>query len=85
MESDIKINEILKKNEYIKGISEKIDNNSLIIVGGVVLIIAIFLLFKNELAILSILNIFGFGIILYKINTLFEKIEKIEKSNKDKK
>lgn len=85
LESDIKINEILKKNEYIKGISEKIDNNSLIIVGGVVLIIAIFLLFKNELAILSILNIFGFGVILYKINTLLEKIEKIEKSNKDKK
>ena len=82
VKDEIKINSIINTNDVIKNLTEKIDHNSFLIVGGVVLIIAIFLMFKNELAFLSILNMAGFGIILFQMKKMQEKIERIENNQK---
>ena len=78
LKDEIKVNSIINTNDVIKNLTEKIDHNSFLLVGGVFLIIAIFLMFRNELAFLSILNIVGFGMILFQMKKMQEKIERIE-------
>lgn len=71
-----------KSNVIQRGekIYEKFYNTNIYVV-GVFIILVVILLFRNgsEMTLLSMLHIFGFGVLLFKINNVQSQIEQIKK------
>ena len=79
---DISLQKEEKSNVIERGdkIYEKFDNTNIYVV-GVFIILVVILLFRNgsEMTLLSMLSVFGFGVLLFKINNVQSQIEQIKK------
>ena len=77
-EEKIKEKEIGDTN--VNKIDEKCENTNILVL-GVFIILVLLLLFRNgsEMTLLSMLNIVGFGVLLFKINNVQSQIEQIKK------
>ena len=75
-----KINVKQSVNANINKIYEKFENTNIIVIGLFMILVVILLLRNsNEVTLLSMLNILGFGVLLVKINTVQSQIEQIQK------
>ena len=75
-----KINVKQSVNANINKIYEKFENTNIIVIGLFMILVVILLLRNsNEVTLLSMLNILGFGVLLVKINNVQSQIEQIQK------
>ena len=80
IQKEEKINVKQSVNESVNKIYEKFENTNIIVIGLFMILVVILLLRNNnEVTLLSMLNILGFGVLLFKINTVQSQIEQIQK------
>ena len=67
-------------NTNVNKIYEQFENTNILVIGMFIILVVI-VLFRNgsEVTLLSMLNLLGFGVLLFKINTVQSQIEQMQK------